>query len=270
MRIRNARFGDLPALREIEHAAGALFREIGMPEIAEDEPLPIEILSGYVTAGRAWVAVDPEPSPAGPTAAPPRVEPSAAEPLVGSTAALPWVESTAAVPRVGLTASLPPVGPTVAPPRVEPTAAVTRVGSTAALPPVGSGTALPGVGADEWGGSSSAGAPVGYLIADLLDGNVHVEQVSVHPRFSRRGVGRLLIDRVAAYAAEIGAPALTLTTFADVVWNAPYYRRCGFAVMDDAAIMPELRAVRDHEAAAGLDRWPRVCMRRTLKANSSE
>jgi GNAT superfamily N-acetyltransferase len=224
MRIRDARFGDLPALREIERAAGALFREIGMPEIADDEPLPIEVLSGYVTAGRAWVAVDPEPTPA---------------------------------------------GPTVAPPRVEPTAAVTRVGSTAAFPPVGSGTALPGVGADEWGGSS-AGAPVGYLIADLLDGNVHVEQVSVHPRFSRRGVGRLLIDRVAAYAAEIGAPALTLTTFAEVAWNAPYYRRCGFEVMDDAAIMPELRAVRDHEAAAGLDRWPRVCMRRTLKANSSE
>jgi ribosomal protein S18 acetylase RimI-like enzyme len=243
MRIRDARFGDLPALREIERAAGALFREIGMPEIADDEPLPIEVLSGYVTAGRAWVAVDPEPSPAGPTAAPPRVEPSAAEPLVGSTAVLPWVESTAAVPRVG---------------------------STASLPPVGSGTALPGVGADEWGGSSSAGAPVGYLIADLLDGNVHVEQVSVHPRFSRRGVGRLLIDRVAAHAAEIGAPALTLTTFAEVAWNAPYYRRCGFEVMDDAAIMPELRAVRDHEAAAGLDRWPRVCMRRTLKAHSSE
>jgi ribosomal protein S18 acetylase RimI-like enzyme len=225
MRIRDARFGDLPALREIERAAGALFREIGMPEIADDEPLPIEVLSGYVTAGRAWVAVDPEPTPA---------------------------------------------GPTVAPPRVEPTAAVTRVGSTAAFPPVGSGTALPGVGADEWGGSSSAGAPVGYLIADLLDGNVHVEQVSVHPRFSRRGVGRLLIDRVAAHAAEIGAPALTLTTFAEVAWNAPYYRRCGFEVMDDAAIMPELRAVRDHEAAAGLDRWPRVCMRRTLKAHSSE
>ncbi|MEV4276328.1 GNAT family N-acetyltransferase [Actinoplanes xinjiangensis] len=138
---------------------------------------------------------------------------------------------------------------------------------------MGSGRALSGVGvgvdADEWNGSSSAGAPVGYLIADLLDGNVHVEQVSVHPRFSRRGVGRLLIDRAAAYAAGIGAPALTLTTFAEVVWNAPYYRRCGFEVMDAAAIMPGLRAVRDHEAAAGLDRWPRVCMRRTLHTNSS-
>src|SRR5262249_43789056 len=44
--------------RDIERAAGRSFYEVGMPEIAEDEPLPVAELAGYQRAGRAWVAVD--------------------------------------------------------------------------------------------------------------------------------------------------------------------------------------------------------------------
>ena len=39
----------------IERAAGRLFIEVGMPEIAADEPLPLAVLEGYRAAGRAWV-----------------------------------------------------------------------------------------------------------------------------------------------------------------------------------------------------------------------
>lgn len=168
VQIRGVRQDELPALAGIERAAGQCFREIGMAQVADDEPFSLEVLVDYHSAGRAWVAVD---------------------------------------------------------------------------------------GDD---------APVGYLVADLVDGNVHVEQVSVHPRWSRRGIGRRLIDHVADDAAARGVPALTLTTFADVPWNGPYYLRCGFVVMDDGALTPGLRAIRGLEAAHGLDRWPRVCMRRNL------
>lgn len=61
-----------------------------------------------------------------------------------------------------------------------------------------------------------------------------------------------------------GAPALTLTTFTDVPWNAPYYARCGFRRLDDGELTPGLREISEREAAHGLDRWPRVCMRRAL------
>ncbi len=81
---------------------------------------------------------------------------------------------------------------------------------------------------------------------------------------ARRGIGRLLLEHLAGYAAATGAKALTLTTFADVPWNAPYYVRCGFHDLADADLTPGLRAVREHEAARGLDRWPRVSMRRDL------
>lgn len=168
MHIRAVHQAELPLLQDIERAAGESFRDIGMPEIAEDEPLPLDVLAGYHRAGRAWVATD------------------------------------------------------------------------------------------------TTDTAVGYLIADLVDGNMHIEQVSVHPSRARQGVGRALIDHLADHARATGVPALTLTTFADVPWNGPYYQRCGFVVVDDNGLTPGLRVIRQREAAHGLDRWPRLCMRRDL------
>ncbi|MCH6159070.1 GNAT family N-acetyltransferase [Streptomyces sp. M600PL45_2] len=113
---------------------------------------------------------------------------------------------------------------------------------------------------------TAAERPVAYVLAEPLDGNVHIEQVSVDPGSSRKGIGRALIDHVAARAAAAGVPALTLCTFERVPWNAPYYKRCGFRVLAGDELTPGLRRIRAEEAHVGLDRWPRVCMRRELAA----
>ncbi|MEU5012529.1 GNAT family N-acetyltransferase [Streptomyces sp. NPDC021749] len=121
------------------------------------------------------------------------------------------------------------------------------------------GWALAAYDVHEPGAPTGVSRPVGYLLREPVDGCTHIEQVSVHPDHARRGIGRALIDR----AERDGGPVpLTLTTFAEVPWNAPYYARLGFRVLSDAELTPGLRAVRAHEAALGLDRWPRVCMRR--------
>ncbi|MFH8793577.1 GNAT family N-acetyltransferase [Streptomyces sp. NPDC017941] len=191
MRIRAALSDELPRLQDIERAAGLCFRDVGMAEIAEDEPPALDVLARHLRAGLAWVAVAPSAD--------------------------------------GLSAT------------ADPSAA----------------------------GPSAAGVPVAYLIADRVDGNLHVEQVSVHPGYARRGIGRSLLDHLADRAAADAVPALTLTTFRDVPWNAPYYARCGFAVLDEEAVGPELRAVRADESALGLDRWPRVCMGRPVRRRTT-
>ncbi|WP_328906648.1 GNAT family N-acetyltransferase [Streptomyces sp. NBC_00234] len=106
--------------------------------------------------------------------------------------------------------------------------------------------------------------PVGYLIADPVDDAAHIEQVSVLPTAARRGIGRALIDHLAHWAASQELRALTLTTFTDVPWNAPYYGRLGFRTLTDEELTDGLRAIRSLEKEHGLDRWPRVCMRREL------
>ena len=106
--------------------------------------------------------------------------------------------------------------------------------------------------------------PVGYLIAELIGDDAHIEQVSVHPDHRGGRLGLRLIEWVAEWARERGARALTLTTFTEVAWNGPYYERCGFRELDESELTPGLRAVRAAEAAHGLDRWPRAAMRRDL------
>lgn len=115
-----------------------------------------------------------------------------------------------------------------------------------------------------------ADLPVGYLIADRVDGAAHIEQISVAPAAARRGVGRALIDHLDGWAAQQGLSALTLTTFADVPWNAPYYTRLGFRTVTEDKLGDGLRGIRSQEAEHGLDRWPRVCMRRELPTGTSK
>lgn len=115
-----------------------------------------------------------------------------------------------------------------------------------------------------WVSAGPDGLPLGYLIADPVDGAAHIEQVSVHPSAARRGLGRALIDHAGGWAAAEGLGALTLTTFSHVPWNAPYYARLGFRVLTEPELTDGLRKIRTEEAEHGLDRWPRVCMRRDL------
>ncbi|HLH47556.1 MAG TPA: GNAT family N-acetyltransferase [Acidimicrobiales bacterium] len=166
--VRPARGDDLEALPDLEVAAGAAFRGLGMDAVAEDPPPTVDALAPYQEGGRAWVVTD------------------------------------------------------------------------------------------------GAGPPVAYLLAEQVDGCAHVEQVSVHPSRSGRRLGARLIGAAAAWGADRGLAAVTLTTFAAVPWNAPYYRRLGFRVLEPAEIGPGLTAILAAERQRGLAAWPRVAMRGDL------
>jgi hypothetical protein len=70
--------------------------------------------------------------------------------------------------------------------------------------------------------------------------------------------------RTNSSARESALKAVTLTTFANVPWNAPYYERCGFARMSADDLTPGLLKIRREEAEVGFAALPRVCMRRVL------
>src|SRR5215831_18400184 len=115
--IRPSERRDSPTLQEIELAAGARFRTVGMEAIADGDPISLDELDAYVAGGRSWVAVD------------------------------------------------------------------------------------------------DGDRPVGYVVVDDVDGQAHIEQVSVVPGRQGEGIGAALLDHVAAWAVAGGRQALTLTTF---------------------------------------------------------
>jgi GNAT superfamily N-acetyltransferase len=169
--IRPARASDMPRIRDIEAAAGALFRDVDMELVASGELPSDDELAPFIAGDRAWVLTDDDD------------------------------------------------------------------------------------------------VPVAFILMGVVDGNAHIEQVSVDPRNAHRRLGQALIEHVASTAIERGHAALTLTTYVDVPWNGPYYLRLGFRAMADDSLTPGLVAIRRNEAALGLDAWPRICMRRALGAN---
>ena len=106
--------------------------------------------------------------------------------------------------------------------------------------------------------------PIGFAIVHVLDQSVHLHELDVHPHHARQGLGRHLIAAIADWARARGLTALTLTTFADVPWNGPYYARLGFRTLDVTTLSSALQAVRQDEAAAGLPMAQRICMQLDL------
>lgn len=115
-----------------------------------------------------------------------------------------------------------------------------------------------------WVAEAPGGRPIAYLVACVIDGAFHVGQVSVHPSHARQGIGARLIDHLAGHARRSGAARVTLTTFRDVAWNAPYYGRIGFRVLPAADQGPELCALVAAEAQALSVDAPRVAMARRV------
>ena len=104
--------------------------------------------------------------------------------------------------------------------------------------------------------------PVGFILAEAHPSSLFIVELSVDLEWQGKGIGRQLIACVADHARKRGLTALTLTTFRDVPWNAPFYAKLGFEYV--AELTPELREKREEEAAHGLAYNSRCAMRLPL------
>lgn len=110
--------------------------------------------------------------------------------------------------------------------------------------------------------------PVGYLRVELVDGQPHLEGLSVRPIWMRKGIGTALVSAACDWAVEQGFNTMTLCTFADVPWNGPFYARLGFR--EEPVLTPQLQELRRREEHAGLDQMGRRwVMRKPLASGSA-
>jgi len=112
-----------------------------------------------------------------------------------------------------------------------------------------------------WVATTAADGPVGFALLCRLDQWLHLDELDVLPEHGRRGVGSALLQRVCEWAAEDGFPGVTLSTFRDVPWNAPFYERRGFEVIPPEALTPDLKRLVKRERQRGLRTDLRVVMR---------
>jgi ribosomal protein S18 acetylase RimI-like enzyme len=106
--------------------------------------------------------------------------------------------------------------------------------------------------------------PVGFAEVNTVDGRAHLAGLGVHPAHGRRGIGSHLLTAACALATELGHPAMTLTTFIDVPWNAAWYAARGFTELAVEHWGLGLHQVWAAETAAGIVIAPRLVMIRQL------
>lgn len=105
---------------------------------------------------------------------------------------------------------------------------------------------------------------VGFAVVTMIDELPHLEELSVHPDHGRKGIGRRLVETVCGWATYNGFPQITLSTFADIGWNRPFYEKLGFRVLQSRELSVALTALRARESANGLNIEKRVMMMRTF------
>jgi len=112
-----------------------------------------------------------------------------------------------------------------------------------------------------WVAVTEQDEPVGFALLSEIDGVIHLEELDVHPTHGRRGIGAALLQRVCVWAETAAYPGVTLSTFRNVPWNAPFYARHGFRLLRPDEMTPGLVGLRQGEQRRGLRSDLRVIMR---------
>lgn len=105
---------------------------------------------------------------------------------------------------------------------------------------------------------------IGFAAIGIAGRELHLAELSVARAHQRRGVGSLLLRAMMVDARNSGYRAVTLNTYRDIPWNAPFYARFGFVEVENFEGRPHLLRSREGAAAIGLPIKRRCAMIRFL------
>ncbi|MEM9153269.1 MAG: GNAT family N-acetyltransferase [Cyanobacteria bacterium P01_F01_bin.3] len=123
-----------------------------------------------------------------------------------------------------------------------------------------------------WVATDQSDAPVGFAVAlDIdkdrqqgCDRTLHLHELSVAPAHGRQGLGTRLVRQVVQFATEAGFQNITLSTFRDIPWNAPFYQKLGFQAMKSVEMKKAHRQIWQREKQEGFMLSERIFMRLEL------
>jgi GNAT superfamily N-acetyltransferase len=109
---------------------------------------------------------------------------------------------------------------------------------------------------------------IGFAITREVDDTIYLQEMDVDPAHGRRGLGAALVETVCAWAQLQDYQAVSLSTFHDLPWNAPFYAKLGFQILDESELSilhrrgfaKGFQQIRQQELEAGLPISARVIM----------
>jgi GNAT superfamily N-acetyltransferase len=115
-----------------------------------------------------------------------------------------------------------------------------------------------------WVAADDQDRPVGFLSAGIEGDVLHIWELDVRLDRQGSGIGRALLQQAIMDARRRGLAAVTLTTFREVAWNAPFYRKSGFRILEGAEVDERLASLLIGEAEHGMPAEQRCAMRLDL------
>jgi GNAT superfamily N-acetyltransferase len=110
---------------------------------------------------------------------------------------------------------------------------------------------------------------LGFAITREVDDTIYLQEMDVDPAHGRRGIGTALVETVIEWALLHDYHAVSLSTFRDLPWNAPFYAKLGFRILEESELTifqrrgfaKGFQEIRQQEVEAGLPISKRVIMR---------
>jgi GNAT superfamily N-acetyltransferase len=101
---------------------------------------------------------------------------------------------------------------------------------------------------------------VGFAITREVDRTIYLQEMDVDPKHGQRGIGTALIETISDWAQFHRYDTISLSTFSDLPWNAPFYAKLGFRMLEESELTIGFQQIRRQELEAGLPISERVIM----------
>lgn len=101
---------------------------------------------------------------------------------------------------------------------------------------------------------------IGFAAISAVGRELHLAELSVARAHQRCEVGSLLLRAMMIDARNSSYRAITLNTYRDIPWNAPFFARFGFVEVENLEGRPHLAQSREDAAAADLPIGRRCAM----------
>ena len=104
-----------------------------------------------------------------------------------------------------------------------------------------------------WIADDPATGPIGFVAGSVQGDSLYIREVDVVMERQKEGHGARLMRHAIDRAKALGLGSVTLTTFRNVAWNAPFYAKLGFVELAPADQPDFLAARLARETARGFE-----------------
>lgn len=108
--------------------------------------------------------------------------------------------------------------------------------------------------------ATSGDAVVGFAATRRHGRELHLHELSVATAHQRRHIGATLLNALKIDARNSGVRAITLHTFRNIAWNAPFYQRHGWVIIEDIEAFPRLASGQEWAIEYGIPKDRRCAM----------